>query len=251
MLDNNFRYSQALLEVCADHKIPFIYASSAAVYGNSKQCLEDVACEHPLNVYGYSKLLFDQVVRRRLQHKKTSPIIGLRYFNVYGPYEFHKGRMGSVALHNFDEYQENGFVKLFGEYGGYLPGRQMRDFVSVNDVVNVNLYFFDHPEHSGIFNVGTGRSQPFNDVAETMVGTLMQLKGKENMPLGVMVDEGIIRYIPFPDKLRGRYQSFTQADITHLREAGYHEAFLTVQEGVKEYCQWLHARFMAEQVLLT
>jgi ADP-L-glycero-D-manno-heptose 6-epimerase len=138
---------------------------------------EDRDYEKPLNVYGYSKFLFDQVVRRRLP-SALSQIVGFRYFNVYGPREFHKGRMASVAFHHFNQFRAEGTVKLFGEYNGYAPGTQSRDFVSVEDVVKVNLYFLDHPEKSGIFNLGTGRSQPFNDIAVSVVNALREAEGK-------------------------------------------------------------------------
>ncbi|RKP59255.1 ADP-glyceromanno-heptose 6-epimerase [Pararobbsia silviterrae] len=238
MMDNNFRYSSALLDACIAQQVPFLYASSAAIYGGSETFVEDRASERPLNVYGYSKFLFDQIVRRRLPTAK-SQIVGFRYFNVYGPREQHKGRMASVAFHNFNQFRAEGKVKLFGEYNGYARGMQTRDFVSVEDVVRVNLHFFERPQLSGIFNLGTGHAQPFNDVASTVVNTLRGLKGEAPLSLDALVAQGLIEYIPFPDALRGKYQCFTEADQTHLRAAGYTTPFLTVQQGVERYVQWL------------
>lgn len=240
MMANNFRYSRDLLATCLRDATPFIYASSAAVYGASETFVESREHEQPLNVYGYSKFLFDQVVRR-LMPQAGSQIAGFRYFNVYGPRESHKGRMASVAFHNFNQYRAEGKVKLFGEYNGYGPGQQTRDFVSVEDVVKVNLHFFDHPEQSGIFNLGTGRAQPFNDIARTVVNTLRALQpdAPAAQPLEQLVASGELEYVPFPDALRGKYQCFTQADIDALRRAGYQAPFLTVEEGVARYVHWL------------
>ncbi|MGA7779325.1 MAG: NAD-dependent epimerase/dehydratase family protein, partial [Paraburkholderia sp.] len=168
-----------------------------------------------------------------------SQIAGFRYFNVYGPRETHKGRMASVAFHNFNQFRAEGKVKLFGEYNGYAAGEQTRDFVSVEDVTKVNLHFFDHPEKSGIFNLGSGRAQPFNDVAVAVVNTLREIDGKPSLSLDELVRAGTLEYIPFPDALRGKYQCFTQADQTKLRAAGYDAPFLSVQEGVARYVHWL------------
>jgi ADP-L-glycero-D-manno-heptose 6-epimerase len=239
MMDNNFTYSRAVLEACVAQRAQFLYASSAAIYGGSTTFVEERGAESPLNVYGYSKFLFDQVVRRMLPDA-ASQIVGFRYFNVYGPRETHKGRMASVAFHNFNEFRAQRHVKLFGEYNGYAAGEQTRDFVSVEDVVKVNLFFFDHPDKSGIFNLGTGRAQPFNDIAMTVVNTLRELDGKPALPLSELVMNGTIEYITFPDALRGKYQCFTQADLTKLRAAGYDAPFLTVQEGVARYVRWLN-----------
>ncbi|TAK90225.1 MAG: ADP-glyceromanno-heptose 6-epimerase [Burkholderiaceae bacterium] len=237
MMENNFRYSQHLLSYCLRHQVPYLYASSAATYGGSDTFVEQRQYEKPLNVYGYSKFLFDQVVRKVLPTAHT-PITGFRYFNVYGPRENHKGRMASVAFHNFNQFRVEGKVKLFEGWDGYQAGCQQRDFVSVEDVVKVNLHFLDHP-HSGIFNLGTGRAQTFNDVAMTVVNTLRQQQGQPALPLEALVQQGLLEYIPFPDALKGKYQSFTQANIERLRSAGYSAPFLTVEEGVQRYVQWL------------
>lgn len=238
MMNNNYRYSIALLQYCQEQEIPFIYASSAAVYGGGKIFKEEREYEAPLNVYGYSKFLFDQYVRRCWE-EKTAQIAGFRYFNVYGPRESHKQRMASVAFHNFNQYQAQGRVKLFEGSDGYPNGGQQRDFVSVEDIVKVNLHFLDHPQVSGIFNVGTGASQPFNDVAIATINACREMEGKPILSLAELQKQGLIEYITFPDALKGKYQSFTQADISALRKAGYSAPFLTVEQGVKRYIQHL------------
>jgi ADP-L-glycero-D-manno-heptose 6-epimerase len=224
MLENNYEYSKILLHYALANKIPFIYASSAAIYGDGQEgFVEKAACEKPLNVYGYSKFLFDQYVRRHLA-AAASPVVGLRYFNVYGPREGHKGSMASVAFHLNQQLLQTGIIKLFDGCDGYGPGEQRRDFIYVDDVAKVNLWFWQQKTISGIFNVGTGRSQPFNDIANAV----LQWHGR-----------GQLEYIPFPAHLQGRYQSFTEADITALRKVGYEDAFKTVEQGVSLYLNWL------------
>ncbi|MBN9427999.1 MAG: ADP-glyceromanno-heptose 6-epimerase [Burkholderiales bacterium] len=238
MMENNYRYSLALLKHASVYGTRLIYASSAAVYGGSEHFVEELRHERPLNVYGYSKYLFDQIVRRRLPGM-SSQVVGLRYFNVYGPREAHKGRMASVAFHNFNQFLAEGKVRLFAGWDGWGDGEQSRDFIHVDDVVAVNLHFFEHSERSGIFNCGTGRAQPFNDVAATVVNTLRRLRGEPELPLAELVAAGLIEYQPFPDALKGKYQSFTQADDTQLRAAGHTKQFATVQQGVARYVEWL------------
>jgi ADP-L-glycero-D-manno-heptose 6-epimerase len=238
MLDNNYRCSKDLLDACQAQGTRLLYASSAATYGSSAAFVEVPDCERPLNVYGYSKLLFDNVVRRMLP-SATSQVVGFRYFNVYGPREQHKARMASVAFHHFEQFRATGKVRLFGEYGGYAPGRQSRDFVFVDDVVAVNLWFLQHPDRSGIFNLGTGRAQPFNDVAAAAVNAARALHEEPALPLAALVQEGLIEYIPFPEALVGKYQSFTEADLTRLRATGCTHAFADVATGVKAYVGWL------------
>ncbi|WP_207061547.1 ADP-glyceromanno-heptose 6-epimerase [Motiliproteus sp. SC1-56] len=225
MMANNYEYSKVLLHWCLERSVPFLYASSAATYGKTETFREEPACEGPLNVYGYSKWQFDQYIRRL--EPFASQVVGFRYFNVYGPREQHKGSMASVAFHLNEQILRGENAKLFGGYDHFEAGEQKRDFVYVGDVVKVNLWFLDHPEQSGIFNLGTGRAQPFNDVARAVI----DFHGK-----------GEIEYITFPDHLKGAYQSFTQADISRLRAAGYQEPFKTVQEGTAEYLQWLHEK---------
>jgi ADP-L-glycero-D-manno-heptose 6-epimerase len=237
MMDNNYRCSLELLQWCQEARIPFIYASSGSVYGLGPAFTEDRKNERPLNVYAYSKFLFDQVVRRRMADF-TAPVIGLRYFNVYGPREGHKGRMASVAFHHFNQFRSEGRVRLFEGSHGYEAGEQRRDFVHVEDVVAVNLHFWDRPA-TGIYNVGTGRAQPFNDVALTVVNTLRDHRGLAPLALEQAAKDGLIDYVAFPDALRGKYQAYTQADLTGLRAAGCNVAFRTVEHGAASYVRWL------------
>ncbi len=241
MMENNFRYSLGILDWCIDQEVQFLYASSAATYGGSSEFKEQRSCEAPLNVYGYSKFLFDQIVRRRLP-EASSQIVGFRYFNVYGPRESHKGRMASVAFHHYNQFAAERKVKLFEGCDGYGHGEQKRDFVYVGDVARVNLYFLDHPEKSGIFNLGTGRAQSFNELAVANVNSCRALTGEPKQSLDELLRQGFIEYIPFPEALRGKYQSFTQADLTRLRQAGYDALFASVEEGVAHYVEWLNAR---------
>lgn len=225
MMHNNYGYSKSLLHNCLEHRIPFIYASSAAVYGGATRFIEDPLFENPLNVYGYSKLQFDRYVRR-VAASPESQVVGLRYFNVYGPHEQHKGSMASVAYHFNSQLLSDGEVRLFEGSDGYGDGEQQRDFVYVDDANNVNLWFLDHPDVSGIFNTGTGRAQTFNDVANAVI----KWHGK-----------GKIRYIEFPEHLKGAYQSYTQADLTELRASGCDVEFRSVEDGVKDYLDQLCA----------
>jgi ADP-L-glycero-D-manno-heptose 6-epimerase len=242
MMDNNYTLSCELFQACQDQGTRLLYASSAATYGCSDTFSESAEFEKPLNVYGYSKLLFDQRLRRELGQRfenASTQVAGFRYFNVYGPREQHKGRMASVAFHQFNQYQADGKVKLFGEYGGYGSGGQMRDFVFIDDVVAVNLWFLDHPDKSGIFNLGSGKAQPFNDVAIAVVNTLRKSQGEAPLSIEEAARGGLIDYIAFPPALVGKYQSYTQADLSALRAAGCDHAFADVQTGVASYMQWL------------
>jgi ADP-L-glycero-D-manno-heptose 6-epimerase len=223
MMENNYTYSKELLHYCLNLKIPFIYASSAAVYGTGENFKEVRENETPVNVYGYSKYLFDEYVRRFVSDPE-SQVVGLRYFNVYGPREQHKGSMASVAWHLNQQIQASGKVKLFEGSGGYANGDQRRDFIHVDDVVKVNLWMLENGA-SGIVNVGTGSSRPFNDVAKATISW----HGK-----------GEIEYIEFPEHLKGSYQSYTEADINSLRQMGYKDDFLSVEDGVKQYLDVLN-----------
>lgn len=224
MMRNNYEYSKRLLHYCLERGVQYLYASSASVYGAGPAFSEALEHERPLNVYGYSKFQFDQYVRR-LSDQAPSQVAGFRYFNVYGPREQHKGSMASVAFHFNNQIKAEGRCRLFEGSAGYGNGEQQRDFVYAGDCVNVNLWFLDHPEASGIFNLGTGRAQSFNDVARAVIA---------------WHGRGEIEYIPFPDHLRGRYQSYTQADIAALRAVGYETPFRTVEEGVRLYLDWLN-----------
>jgi ADP-L-glycero-D-manno-heptose 6-epimerase len=224
MMDNNFTYSKELLHFALDRKIPLVYASTAAVYGASTAFVERPANERPLNVYGYSKLVFDNYVRRNLHDMKCT-VVGLRYFNVYGPREQHKGRMASVIHHFTRQLKDTGTIRMFEGSGGYADGEQRRDFVFVNDLARINMFFAgllpDSPKKPihAVVNAGTGEARTFKAVAEA----LMQVHGQGN-----------IEYIPFPGDLKNRYQHYTQADISGLRAAGYTSPFTTLEDGVKQ-----------------
>lgn len=224
MMENNYEYSKILFHYCQQHKIPLIYASSAAVYGADANFKESPEFEGPLNVYGYSKFQFDQYVRK-CQPQINSQVVGLRYFNVYGPREAHKGSMASVAFHLNNQLKTSDKVRLFAGCDGYGNGEQRRDFIYVDDVVAINLWFFEHSLISGVFNVGTGRSQTFNDVANAVIA---------------YHKKGEIEYIPFPEHLKGCYQSFTEANLEQLRAAGCAHQFKTVEEGGRLYMEWLN-----------
>jgi ADP-L-glycero-D-manno-heptose 6-epimerase len=225
LMRNNYGYSRRLLQFCLERGAAFIYASSASVYGGGGVFVEHRDNEAPLNAYGYSKFLFDQHVRRLLPAARTQ-IAGLRYFNVYGPCEQHKAEMASVAWHLSRQLERGENLRLFGGCDGHADGEQQRDFVYVGDVVDVNLWFLDHSDRSGIFNVGTGVSRSFNALAAAVIR---------------WYGRGAIEYLPFPDHLRGRYQSSTRADLTALRAAGYDRPFRSLEEGVPLYLEWLRA----------
>ena len=225
VMEVNYDYSKHLLHFCIDRGIPFLYASSAATYGGrNDNFIEDRRFEQPLNVYGYSKFLFDEYVRRLLP-TTNSQIVGLKYFNVYGPREQHKGSMASVAFHLNNQMKDGQNPKLFEGCDGFGNGGQTRDFVYVEDVCKVNLWFWKNGGKSGIYNCGTGRAEPFLNVAEAVV----KHHGR-----------GQVEFIPFPDHLKGRYQSYTQADLTKLRATGCDVQFRSVAEGVAEYMEWLN-----------
>lgn len=234
MMEVNYTYSKKLLGFCFERRVPFLYASSAAVYGGSAEFREEPALERPLNVYGWSKKLFDDYVRAKVLPVAQSPVVGLRYFNVYGPRETHKGRMASVAFHFFNQYQAEGKVRLFEGCDGYGNGEQRRDFVFIDDVVRANLHFLDSGA-SGIFNLGTGSAQSFNDVAVATVNACRAAQGEVALSLAELHGRGMIEYIAFPEALKGKYQSYTEADISLLRKSGYDAPFATVEEGVGEY----------------
>jgi ADP-L-glycero-D-manno-heptose 6-epimerase len=237
MMENNYAYSRRLLDWCQEEAVPFIYASSASVYGAGPEFREERQCERPLNIYGYSKFLFDQYARNALQ-TRSSQIAGLRYFNVYGPNEAHKGRMASVALHAHQQLHAEGRVKLFVGSGGYGDGEQRRDFVYVDDVVAVNLWLLERREVSGIFNCGTGRAQTFNRLA---VAVINAVHGTSST-LHEIVGKKLIEYVAFPEALKGKYQSFTEADLSRLRAAGYPGQFMNVEQGVAAYVKELQGR---------
>ncbi|WP_022849935.1 ADP-glyceromanno-heptose 6-epimerase [Limisalsivibrio acetivorans] len=214
MMENNYEFSRELLLFALEKKIRFIYASSASIYGNGDDgFVEAEECEYPLNIYAFSKFSFDNYIRGL--GKLNSQVVGLRYFNVYGPQENHKGSMASVAYHFFNQMKEDNKVKLFEGSKDFR-----RDFIHVQDVVDVNMFFFENPKLSGIFNCGTGKARSFFDIAEAM---------KESYP------DVEVEFVPFPEKLKGKYQAYTQADLSKLREIGYEGDFRTLEEGVGEY----------------
>lgn len=210
MMENNYRYSCRLLESSLELGVPFLYASSAAVYGSGRTFRE-----------------------------ARSQVVGLRYFNVYGPREEHKGRMASVAYHCYQQLRRDGRVELFGEHGGFPPGGHLRDFVAVEDVARVNLHFFDHPQRSGIFNLGSGQARTFNEVALAVINSVRANADQPPLSLQQAVESGLLGYREFPESLRARYQSHTCADLELLREAGYRDDFQSLEEGVAGYCRWL------------
>ena len=224
IMRNNYEGTKNLFHYCQERRIPFIYASSASTYGSGKNGFrEDPACEEALNPYAYSKLAFDRYMRK-FENQLESQVVGLRYFNVYGPNETHKDKMASLVRPMFYKNQETGEITLFEGTDGYPDGGQTRDFVYVKDVVNVNLFFWEHPELSGIFNCGTGHAHTFNQFMQAVI----DYNGK-----------GKIKYIPFPEVLKGKYQSFTEADTSKLMSVGYDKGFTKMEDAVKEYCELL------------
>jgi ADP-L-glycero-D-manno-heptose 6-epimerase len=238
VMDNNYRYSRALLDWCQEEEVALLYASSASVYGAGEAGFREAReCERPLNVYAYSKFLFDQVVRRALPGR-SAQIVGLRYFNVYGPNEAHKGRMASVAWHAYRQLLAEGKVKLFVGSHGYRDGEQRRDFIHVDDCVAVNLWFLERRGVSGIFNCGTGRAQTFNRLAVAVINAVHGTQATLHDALA----RGLIEYVPFPPQLEGKYQSFTEADLSKLRAAGYPGEFLDIEKGVAAYVKELQQK---------
>jgi ADP-L-glycero-D-manno-heptose 6-epimerase len=218
MIENNFTFSKSILHFALARKVPLVYASSAAVYGSSKAFAPSRENERPLNLYGLSKLAFDNHVRS-VAAGFGSTVAGLRYFNVYGPRESHKGKMASMVYQLYRQLKTRGHARLFEGTDGYADGEQRRDFVFVNDIVRVNLALAEGPARSGVYNVGTGQARTFNDVAKIIIARL---------------GSGSIEYVPFPESLAGKYQSFTQAELSSLRNAGYAESFSTLEDGIAQ-----------------
>jgi ADP-L-glycero-D-manno-heptose 6-epimerase len=224
VMDTNYEYSKTLLDYCVKRNIPFLYASSASVYGNGEQgFIESRECEQPLNAYAFSKWLFDVYVQKRSKDF-SSQVVGLRYFNVFGPQENHKARMASVMYHFYHQLMNQNTVNLFEGTDGYADGEQKRDFIYVKDVVKVNLFFFENPHLSGIFNCGTGKSHTFNQAANQLIQTH---------------ERGEIRYVKFPESLKGKYQNFTEANLTSLISIGYDRGFTTFEDAVVDYYKHL------------
>jgi ADP-L-glycero-D-manno-heptose 6-epimerase len=218
MIENNFTFSKSILHFALSRKVPLVYASSAAVYGSSSVFSPSRENERPLNLYALSKLAFDNHVRS-IASGFGSTVAGLRYFNVYGPRESHKGKMASMVYQLYRQLRTSGRARLFEGTDGYADGEQRRDFVFVNDIVRVNLALAEGPARIGVYNVGTGQARTFNDVAKTIIARL---------------GSGAIEYVPFPESLAGKYQSFTQAELSSLRSAGYKESFSTLEDGIAQ-----------------
>ncbi|HMD03748.1 MAG TPA: ADP-glyceromanno-heptose 6-epimerase [Candidatus Binatus sp.] len=218
MIENNFTFSKSILQFALANKIPLVYASSAAVYGSSSAFAPSRENERPLNLYGLSKLAFDDHVRSVVA-RSQSTVAGLRYFNVYGPRESHKGKMASMVYQLYRQLKSSGRARLFKGTGGYADGEQRRDFVFVGDVARVNLALADGPVRRGIFNVGTGRARSFNDVANIVIARL---------------GAGAIDYVPVPENVVDKYQSFTQAELSGLRHAGYTENLSSLEDGITQ-----------------
>lgn len=225
MMSNNYGYSKILLHYALDKSIPFIYASSAAVYGHAEVAKEHAENEWPLNIYGYSKLIFDQYVRLLMPHIKST-VVGLRYFNVYGNGEAHKGKMSSMIYQLHNQVKATGVAHLFGEIGNYGNGEQTRDFVYVKDLVDINLFFWQSPPLQAVVNAGTGASRTWNDVAKAVINHL---------------DYGQIEYIDFPEQLKNKYQFNTRASLDQLRSLGYNRPLTSLEEGVRDYLSTMNA----------
>jgi len=240
VMDVNYAYSKVVLHACEEAKTPFIYASSASVYGRDGPFVESVENEHPLNAYAFSKTLFDRYAFRGDSHASAQRV-GLRYFNVYGPREAHKGRMASVAWHLTHQYFEGGSMRLFEGSEGYGAGEQRRDFIHVDDVVRTNLFFLRNTSKSGVFNVGTGRARSFNDVALAVINACRQVDGDEVLTLDEAQRDGRLSYFPMPEALQGKYQSFTEATIEKLASVGCSGPWMDVEEGVGRYATKLYS----------
>ncbi|MDR2007172.1 MAG: ADP-glyceromanno-heptose 6-epimerase [Acidaminococcales bacterium] len=226
MMRNNYEYGKQLLNFCLERKIPFIYASSASVYGDGQNGFrESKECEQALNVYALSKLFFDRYVERKLP-QAHSRVVGLRYFNVFGPQENHKGKMASMCYKMYRQMKADGAVQLFAGTGGYGDGGQSRDFIYVKDVVKINLFFWRAAVTSGVFNCGTGEANTFNALAGEVLKHFQT---------------GRVEYIPFPEALSGKYQNHTKADTAKLLAAGYRGGFTPLAQAVGEYCRLLDA----------
>lgn len=230
LVQDNIQYSQALWSWCAERDVPLLYASSAATYGGGECGYED--SEHltdqyrPLNGYGYSKQFFDQWVLRQVKQGNPVPPqwCGFKFFNVYGPNEYHKERMASVAFHSFNQFRELGTVKLFKSHlPEYEDGMQLRDFVYVKDAAAVVAHFLANTQYSGLYNVGTGQARAFKDLATAVMVSMDKTPN--------------ITYIDMPQDLHGKYQYFTEASMDKVRAAGYGKPFHTLEEGVRDYIQ--------------
>ncbi|MDR2457180.1 MAG: ADP-glyceromanno-heptose 6-epimerase [Clostridiales Family XIII bacterium] len=226
-IKNNYEYSKVLALWAFELGVPFIYASSAATYGNGKLGYDDNLAKikdlSPLNMYGYSKHMFDLWL---LSNNYINKVVGIKFFNVFGPNEYHKGDMRSVICKNYDEVSQKGLIKLFKSYNEKYPdGGQRRDFVYIKDVVDVMYFLFQNSSKTGIFNLGTGKSSTWNDVAKAMFAAVGR--------------KGNIEYIEMPDYLKPNYQYFTEAKIDNLKKIGYDKPFMELEDCIKDYCSYL------------
>jgi ADP-L-glycero-D-manno-heptose 6-epimerase len=222
----NVDYSKAIWHLCVQEGIPLVYASSAATYGMGEygfsESLEEMPHLKPLNPYGLSKLEFDLWALK--QEKKPYFWAGLKFFNVYGPNEYHKGRMASVVFHAFNQINQNGKLKLFkSHHPDYQDGEQKRDFIYVKDLINVLMFLLNHRKNSGIYNLGSGKANTFNELADAIFNSLKINKE--------------IEYIDTPIDIRDKYQYFTEADMDSLKTIGYETPFTQINEGVDDYIQ--------------
>ena len=231
LLQSNIRFSQALWHWCAENKVPFIYASSAATYGDGSVGYDDDESEldklNPLNAYGYSKHFFDRWVQLELSKNQPTPPqwCGLKFFNVYGPNEYHKGRMASVVFHAFNQFKETNQIKLFkSEHPSYADGMQVRDFIYVKDAVKIIIFFLNNNNFSGLYNAGTGNAETFKALAEAV---LINTKGQPDD----------IKYIEMPNDLKGKYQYYTQATMNKINSIGFNDNFMNLKEGVTDYLE--------------
>jgi ADP-L-glycero-D-manno-heptose 6-epimerase len=231
LLQSNIRFSQALWHWCAENKVPFIYASSAATYGDGSVGYDDNESEldklSPLNAYGYSKHFFDRWVQLELSKNQPTPPqwCGLKFFNVYGPNEYHKGRMASVVFHSFNQFKETNQIKLFkSEHPSYADGMQVRDFIYVKDAVKIIIFFLNNNNFSGLYNAGTGNAETFKALAEAV---LINTKGHPDD----------IKYIEMPNDLKGKYQYYTQATMNKINSIGFNDNFMNLKEGVTDYLE--------------
>lgn len=234
LMTNNYEYSKKLWNFCAEKNIKYIYASSAATYGageqgyNDRVTPEELKKLQPLNKYGYSKKIFDDWAFK--QEKKPKQWQGLKFFNVYGPQEYHKGRMASMVFHTYNQFMENGKVKLFKSHKfGYRDGEQLRDFVYLKDVVDIICFMLRNNVESGVYNIGTGKARSFLDLS---MATMISATKDKNLKV-----DSVVEFVPMPEDLRGRYQYFTQASMDKLRDAGYHKEFTALEDGVKDYVE--------------
>ena len=236
IMQNNFTFSKLLADICLENYIPMVYASSASVYGEAKYFIESKN-EKALNYYAYSKLLFDEYIRNKNINSLKSQIVGLRYFNVYGPYEEHKNRMASVILHFYNQMKKNKKINIFEGSHGLENGEHKRDFIHVDNVVDMNLWFFKNNKISGIFNCGTSEANSYNKIADIIINYFKQNKNNFNLTV-----DDYKNYIKFPADLKDKYQPFTESSNENIKSLGYDNKFYSIEEGVNKYLKYLDVK---------